>query len=142
MWLKKAELPRIYLSQPQYWDEECEDFGPEQWSSWARISHDSFYPYGSYRRNINNTVQKVGRELQSLISKNINHSGQLFGIPYMPDSYRENNLCESISEYSAEAILENEMNAIVTKWKGLIEERGLEKVAEAYFGGSNTRLGL
>jgi hypothetical protein len=143
MWLKKAELPQISSSQPQpqSWDDEREDFSPERWSSWARILHQSFYPYGGVNRNINDTMQEVRRQLQSLISENINHSGQLFGLPYMPDPYHEQNLCETISEYSAEAILKIEMNAVVTRWKGLIEENGLEQVAVAYFAGSNKRWG-
>ena len=84
-------------------------------------------------------MQKVRRELHTLIFEHINHSGQLFELPYIPDpdKDREQILCVSISRCSVEAILEIEMNAVLTRWQGLIEEHGLEKVAEAYFAGSN-----
>ena len=132
MWLKKAELPQL-----QSWEEDREDLDPGRWSSWAHISHESFYPYGSVNGNIDDTMQKVRGELESLISEHINHSGQLFKLPYMPDPRREQILCESISRCSAEAILKIEMKAIVTRWEGLIEEHGLKKVAAAYIAGSN-----
>jgi hypothetical protein len=127
-WHKKAQL-----LQP---DEHLEDFRPDRWSSWARVSHQLSYPFASVYGSIDGTVQNVRQELQSLISERISHAGQLFEIPYMRDPNGEGRLCESISRCSAEAILEIEMNAVVTRWKGLMEEHGLEKVAEAYFAGS------
>jgi hypothetical protein len=132
-------------SQFEYWVKDHEVFRPGTWSSWARISHESFYPHGGYSSGTpygtsNQTMQKVRQELQTLIFEHINHSGQLFELPYIldPNKAREQSLCLGISRCSVEAILDIEMNAVLTRWKGLIEEHGLDKVAEAYFAGSKS----
>jgi len=80
----------------------------------------------------------VHRTVGDLISKKIEHSGQLFKLPCMPerDKLDELSLCEDISQCAAKAILKVEMGALLKRWEGLIEEHGLERVAKAYFAGA------
>jgi hypothetical protein len=76
----------------------------------------------------------VEKDLQDLISKNIHHSGQLLRLPLMSpwSKDHERYLCEDMAKCAADAILEVEMAAIVTRWKQKIEEHGLDVVMPIY----------
>ena len=111
--------------------ERLSDFYPRKWSSWANLIHQLFYPHG---RLIRKNMYTVEKDLQDLISKNIHHSGQLFQLPLMSQSSKdhEQDLCENMAKCAADAILQVEMAAVVTRWKLKIEEHGLDMVRPIY----------
>ena len=87
-------------------------------------------------------MAKAQTELRNLISNNMRDSKQLYGLgpvfyfqgPDLRQKAKEKKFCEDIASAAAEAILQAEMSAALTRWKGLIEEDGLERVAEIYSG--------
>jgi len=50
------------------------------------------------------------------------------------DKEIEKRFCEYIAGAAAEAIVQAEMSAVLSRWKGLIVQHGLERVAEMYSG--------
>jgi hypothetical protein len=80
------------------------------------------------------TMYTVEKDLQDLISKNIHHSGQLLRLPLICqwNKDHEQDSCENMAKCGADAILQVEMAAIVTRWKLKIEEHGLDMVRPIY----------
>ena len=92
-------------------------------------------------------MAKAQTELRNLISNNMRDSQQLYGLdpvsyfqgPDLRQKAKEKKFCDDIASAAADAILQAEMSAVLTRWKGLIEEDGLERVAEIYSGAKKVK---
>lgn len=69
--------------------------------------------------------------IQHCISKNLLETGSFLGIPFLPNK-KEKDLCDLIAQEATDAILDNEVMDLITKWKRSIEERGLDDVLKYY----------
>jgi hypothetical protein len=119
--------------------EEFETYGCRDWASF-RYGWES--EHGIPPRDEGLTMSNAKTELRNLISNNMRDSQQLYGlgpvfhfqVPDLRQKAKEKKFCDDIASAAAEAILQAEMSAVLTRWKGLIEEDGLERVAEIYSG--------
>jgi hypothetical protein len=119
--------------------EEFETFSCRDWAGF-RYSWES--QHGIPPKDEGLTMSNAKTELRNLISNNMRDSRQLYGLepfrhfqdPDLRQKAKEKKFCDDIAGAAAEAILQAEMSAILTRWKGLIEEDGLERVAEIYSG--------
>jgi len=118
-----------------------EEFDRGRYGDWASFRYMWEAKHGFPPRQEGLAIAKVQTELRDLISSNMRDSSQLYGLGpvfHFRDlekiREKEKSFCENIAGAAAEAIVQAEMSAVLERWKGLIEEHGLEKVAGIYTG--------
>jgi hypothetical protein len=113
---------------------------PFTWESWTgpileeiRKTGGPYGPPGGFR-----TLTTAGSlsTLTALISKKMDHSGSLYGIPEIPLTapVYHSPLKEGVAAFAASVIMEVEMKQILERLKKEIEQNGLDAIRKYYPG--------
>ena len=114
---------------------------PKAWLSWTTVKVDQFFE--SRAKDFSTDLLLFEKRLTVLFHNNIQHSGHLFNLPYLPPI--ENRVYrppgthyESLSERhiiakdAAKFIIHIELRKLLMKWKKDLKENGLDALREVY----------
>ena len=116
---------------------------PKGWSSWTATRMKDVMTPRTQDSSFNVPLSDFEERLAILFHNNMQHSGDLFGLPYMPPlenrqyySRTGDELSSSerhaIAKDAATVIIHTELRKLLIKWKKDLEEHGLDALRNAY----------